>query len=242
MNLFVAEDVARAHNHVLSSLARALAPLLECRKRRLDPATLAFGDQVGQYFAELRMLCSRVDVLPAVRLEESVFDFSFLGVIHRAAARWGEVVCIRLGLGLEDAVNGRDKLDELANCPVAFLFRKLSVVPHPLKFVEDRVLAFLTPVIEKHVLKQLGQFTVGIYALAIMKLCEQLDVESQAEYRPGAFSKHGAGDAVRIDVEAIADGRTSPIIASIRRKSAWCFNSSSLKRTNASSATWSPNQ
>jgi hypothetical protein len=66
--------------------------------------------------------------------------------------------------------------------------------------------------------------------------------ERQRQHRPGALAEHGVGDGVGVDVEAIAGGSTSPTIASMRRNSAWCFNSSSLNRTSASSAIWSPNQ
>ena len=82
-----------------------------------------------------------------------------------------------------------------------------GVVAHPLEFVEDRVLAFLLPVIEEHVLEQFGEFGVGFDALAIVELSEQLDVQRQCQHRPGALAEHGAGDGVGVDVEAIAVGQ-----------------------------------
>ena len=83
----------------------------------------------------------------------------------------------------------------------------VGVVAQPLELVEDRVLAFLLPVEEEHVLEQLGELGVGLDALAVVRLGEQLDVERQRQHRPGALAEHGAGDVVGIDVEAIAGGQ-----------------------------------
>ena len=69
------------------------------------------------------------------------------------------------------------------------------------------MLAFLLPVIEEHVLEQLGELGVGIDALAIVELGEQLDIQRQRQHRPGALAEHGMGDGVGVDVEAIAGGQ-----------------------------------
>ncbi len=69
------------------------------------------------------------------------------------------------------------------------------------------MLAFLLPVIEEDVLEQFGEFGVAIDALAIVELGEQLDIQRQRQYRPCAPAEHGMGDAVGIDIEAIAGGQ-----------------------------------
>ena len=89
---------------------------------------------------------------------------------------------------------------------IALLCRYPGVVAHPLEFVEDRVLALLLPVIEEHVLEQLGELGIGIDALAIVELGEQLDIQRQCQHRPGTFAKNSVGDGVVIDVEAVALG------------------------------------
>ena len=48
--------------------------LLECGERRLNALALVFGDQARKHLPEVRVLGARVDVLPAVSLEESGFD------------------------------------------------------------------------------------------------------------------------------------------------------------------------
>jgi hypothetical protein len=97
----------------------------------------------------------RVDVLPAVSLEECGLDQPRLRLADRAAAGRGEIICVGFGLGLQDTVHRADQLDEIVNRPVPLLRRQSGVVPHQLEFVEDRVLALLLPVIEEHVLEQL---------------------------------------------------------------------------------------
>ena len=61
--------------------------------------------------------------------------------------------------------------------------------------------------IEEHVLEQLGEFGVGIDALAIVELREQLDIQRQCQHRPCTLAEHGMGDGVGVDVEAIAVGQ-----------------------------------
>ena len=69
------------------------------------------------------------------------------------------------------------------------------------------MLAFLLPVEEEHVLEQRRQLAVGIDALAIMQLGEQLDMKRQRQHRPRALAQHRSGDGVGIGVEAIAGGQ-----------------------------------
>ena len=78
---------------------------------------------------------------------------------------------------------------------------------HPLQFIEDRVLAFLLPVEEEHVLEQVGEFGVGIDAPAIVELREQLDVQRQCQHRPRALAEHSMGDGVGVEIETIAFGQ-----------------------------------
>jgi AraC-like DNA-binding protein len=69
------------------------------------------------------------------------------------------------------------------------------------------VLALLPPVIEQDVLEQLGELGVRINVLAIVKLGKQLNVQRQCKHRPGALAEYSAGDAIGVDVEAIALGK-----------------------------------
>ena len=108
---------------------------------------------------------------------------------------------------MQDAVHRGDQLDELVDRMVAFLCRQPGVVAHQLEFVEDRVLAFLPPMVEEHVLEQFGELGIGINALAIVKLSEQLDIQCQYQHCPCTLAEHRAGDGVGVDVEAIAVGQ-----------------------------------
>src|SRR6202011_1708460 len=51
-------------------MVRVRAGLLERGERRLDALALVFGYQAGKHLAEMRVLGARMDVLPAVGLEE----------------------------------------------------------------------------------------------------------------------------------------------------------------------------
>jgi len=82
-----------------------------------------------------------------------------------------------------------------------------GVVAHPFEFVEDRVLAFLFPVEQEHAPEQLGELGIGVDALAIVELGEQLDIQRQCQHRPGAFAEDDMGDGVVIDIETIAAGQ-----------------------------------
>src|SRR4029077_4123601 len=93
-------------------VARVQAGSLERGERRLDAQALAFGDQARKRLAEMRVLGTRVDVLPAVSLEECGLDRPRLGLIDSAAALRREVTCVGFGLGLQDAVHRGDQLDE----------------------------------------------------------------------------------------------------------------------------------
>ena len=45
---------------------------------------------------------------------------------------------------------------------------------------------------------------VGLDALAVVRLHEQLDVAGQRQHRPGALAEHGARHVVRLGVERVA--------------------------------------
>src|SRR5262249_33106469 len=152
-----------------TSVAFALrGGLLKCGERGLNALTLLFGDQAGQHLAEVRMLGARMDVLPPVGLQERSLDRSRLGLVDLPAALCREVARVGLGLALQDSVDRGDQLDELVDRLVALLRSQPRVMAHPLQLVEDGVLAFLFPVIEEHVLEQLGESGVRIDALSIM--------------------------------------------------------------------------
>ena len=48
---------------------------------------------------------------------------------------------------------------------------------------------------------------IGVDALAIVQLGEQLDIQRQRQHRPGALAKNSVGDRVVIDVETITGGQ-----------------------------------
>ena len=48
---------------------------------------------------------------------------------------------------------------------------------------------------------------VGVNALAIVELSEQLDIQRQCQHRPCTLAEHSVGDGVGVDVEAIAVGQ-----------------------------------
>jgi hypothetical protein len=81
---------------------------LERGERRLDALALVFGDQAGKYLAEARVLGARVDVLPAVSLDECGLDRPRLDLVDCAAALRREVICVGFGLGLQDSVHRSD--------------------------------------------------------------------------------------------------------------------------------------
>ena len=135
----------------------------ECRPNAL---ALFVGDQAEKDLSEVRMPGARVDVLPPVRPEKGGFDVPGLDFVDRAAARRHEVSGVGCGLGSQDAVHRGDQLDELVDRPVACLRREFSIDAYQFELVEDRVLAFLLPVEEEHVLEQLRELGVGSDALA----------------------------------------------------------------------------
>jgi len=145
--------------------------------------------------------------LPAVGLEECGLDRPSLRLIDHAAAGCGEIARVGFGLSLQDAVHRRHQLDELIDRPITLFRRYPGVVAHPLQFVEDRVLAFLPPVKQEDILEQLGELGIGVDALAIVQLGEQLNIQRQSQHRPGALAKNSVGDRVVIDVEAITGGQ-----------------------------------
>ena len=120
-----------------------------------------------------------MDVLPAVSPEEGGLDCLRLGRVDRTAAFRCEVAGVGFDLKLQDAIHRGDQFDEVIDAPVALLRAQPGIVTYPLEFVDDRVLAFFFPVVEEHVLEQLGEIGVGIDALAIVELAEQLDIECQ---------------------------------------------------------------
>jgi hypothetical protein len=80
-------------------------------------------------------------------------------------------------------------------------------VPKELELVEERMLAFLLPVIQEYILEQLGELGVGVDALAIVSLSEELNIQCQRQHRPSAFAEHCAGDRVGVEIEAVAAGQ-----------------------------------
>jgi hypothetical protein len=65
------------------------------------------------------------------------------------------------------------------------------------QFVQDRVLRFLFPVEQEHVLEQGREFVVRLDAGAVMRLREQLDQAGQRQYRPGRLAQHDRRNVVR---------------------------------------------
>src|SRR5436190_1457344 len=148
-------------------------------ERRLYAPTLVVGNQAGEDIAEMAVPGARMDVLPAVGFEESGLDRGCFRLADAAAAGRPEIARVRDRLRLQNAVDRGNQLDELIDRLVAFGARHTGVVTHPFDLVDDRVLALLLPMVEEDVLEQLGELIVGIDALAIVELREQLDIQRQ---------------------------------------------------------------
>ena len=99
--------------------------------------------------------------MPAVSLEKPGLDRPSLDLVDRPATFRREVSCVGFGLRLEDAIDRGDQFDELIDRQVALSDGQLSIVANPFEFVEDSVLAFLPPVIEEDVFKQLRESVSG---------------------------------------------------------------------------------
>jgi len=113
-------------------------------------------------------------------------------------------VCIVGCLTLEDAVDGNDKIDKLANSLVTFFRSELAVGSDPFQLIKDGVLGFLFPVEEEYVLEQRRKVLIRLDALPIMQLRKKLDVQRQCQHGLGAFPKHHLGDVVRSWRESVA--------------------------------------
>src|SRR5215831_3029301 len=187
-------------------LKRRAIGLVQRRERGLNALALEFSDQARQHLAEMRVPGTGVDVLPAIGSKEGGLDGSLLVCINCAPAIGSKVARIGRSLRPEHSVNRGHQLNEVVDRSVALLAGEPGVVPQQLEFVEDRVLALLFPVIEEYVFEQPRQFGVGVDALAIVQLSEQLDVQCQHQHRPSALAEHGTGDGIGLDIEAVAVG------------------------------------
>ena len=74
---------------------------MERGERGLNALALFFGDKAGQHLPELRVLSARVDILPAVSLEERRRDRLRLVLADRTATFHCEIGCIGPGLRLQ---------------------------------------------------------------------------------------------------------------------------------------------
>lgn len=89
-------------------------------KRRHDPRHLCRRRHAGQQSPEVHVLHSRDDVLPAIRRKHCGLDARRLFGRELATGDPHEVACIRLGLRLENAVDGADQCDEVIDRLIAF--------------------------------------------------------------------------------------------------------------------------
>src|SRR5262249_46715463 len=104
-------------------------------------------------------------------------DCRGLGFTDRAAAVGCEVARVRYGLALQNAVDCGDQGNEVVDRLIALPCCQPCIVAQQLELVEDRVLAFLLPVIEEPSLEQAGECGIRLDALAIVQLSEELDIE-----------------------------------------------------------------
>src|SRR3546814_2268026 len=162
---------------------------------RLNALSLIFVDHAGQHLAEMRMLGTGMDVLPAIGLQERGPDgFGFLPADWSSAGA-GEIGGVSGGLRLKDAVDGAHQRDEIIDALVAFGIGQTCMMPLQFQLIEDRVLAFLFPVIEENILEQRRKRVVRVDAPAIVQLREQ---------QIGQASCWGRGcEYVKISVAAI---------------------------------------
>src|SRR6185295_11645515 len=77
-------------------------------------------------------------------------------------------------------------------------------VSDPLQLIQDGVLRFLFPVIEEYILKERRKVFVRFDALPVVQLGEELNVQRQCQYRPGALPEHHLGDLIRLRLKPIA--------------------------------------
>src|SRR5262249_19073346 len=151
----------------------------ERSQRLADAAALSLVDHRAQHMRELRVLNAGNDVLPAIRLEEGTLDALDLAGAEAAAAGAEEILRVGGGNRLNDPVDGTDELDQIGDRKIARSVIEPGVFALPLELIEHGVLRFFPPMEEKDVLVEIRQVGVGLDALAVMRLREQLDAASQ---------------------------------------------------------------
>ncbi len=136
-------------------------------ERRADALHLRPGDHAAQDLLEALVLHARNDVLPAVGLEDRVADLLHLLPVERPAAHPQKVIHVGGRLHLQNAVHRGDQLDQVGDGLLALRFGEPGVLALPLQLVEDRVLGFLLPVEQEHVLVELGELAVRVVGMKV---------------------------------------------------------------------------
>jgi hypothetical protein len=125
------------------------------RQCGLDALHLGIVDKAGQHLLESRLHRARDNVLPAIGLQHLLADLCRALVVARHAGHLQEVGAVGLCLLLQDAVDTADQRDQVCDRGVSFGVRgQLAVFPSPFQFVDRRVLRFLLPVEQEHILEQ----------------------------------------------------------------------------------------
>jgi len=125
-------------------------------------------------------------------------------VTHGAATDFDEVVRIGRGLDLQNSVDGTHQRNQVVDRTIARLWRELRVLACPFQLVEDRVLRFLFPVEQEHVLEERRKFAVRLDAGPVVRLRIQLNETGQRQHRPRRFAQHDRCDVVGPRQERIA--------------------------------------
>ena len=88
------------------------------------------------------------------------------------AASLGEILRVVGRLHLQNAIYRNDELNEIVDRLIALFRGYLSIASDPLELVQNGVLGFLFPVVEKYVLEQGRKILVRLNALPVMHLCK----------------------------------------------------------------------
>src|SRR5215475_4487317 len=97
------------------------------------------------------MLRPGQNVLPPVRFEDSSVQGLLLRLTQGAPTCGSPIVGISLSLGLEDAVDGPNQLDQFIDPLISLRGCYRGIVALPLQLIHNGVLALLFPMKPKHI-------------------------------------------------------------------------------------------
>src|SRR6266700_4408307 len=147
----------------------------------LDPQKLRRRGHTAKQTRKVSVLYAGDNVLPAICTQQAgLEDFLLL----RAEAPPGnrqEVVRIRSGLRLKNAVNSSKQGDKVVHAAIALGGVQACVLGSPFELVELHMLALVLPMIVEYILEQRAQLLSRRDALIVVRLHEQLDVAGECK-------------------------------------------------------------